>query len=175
MSSSVIRVCNYVLSGNRFSYHDCPRSENPRAVLIIGDLFDSTVRCDLDAKNALNFPSSVPEIQQDDRGLPIHFTQCQPPRHRHTRVDAKVAGISESARVSISNQQAGISADQFAEPIPIAAIESLDVKLKNLFVLPGRYAWRYGSSFHQRQFRPATIEGRLNTTHCRIHEPCDFL
>src|SRR5262249_56729311 len=103
----VSSVCNYGLSGNRFPYHDCPCSENRRAVLIIGDLFDSTVRCDLDANNALNFPSAVPEIQKDDRGLPVYFTQGQPPRHRHTRVDAKVAAISEAARVSISNQQAG--------------------------------------------------------------------
>ena len=47
----------------------------------------------------------------------------------------QVARIGEAPRESIGNQQTGIGTDQFAQPIPIAAIESFDVKMKDLFVL----------------------------------------
>ena len=100
-------------------------------MLVIGDPLDPAVRCHIEPDDSLDFPRAVPEIEENDRGLAVHFAQRQPPCHPHTFVDAKIARIGDAARESIGNEQTGIRADQFAQPVPIAAIESFDVKLKD--------------------------------------------
>ena len=68
---------------------------------------------------------AVAEMQENDCGLTVYLAQCQPPRHAHA-VDTEVAAIREAAGVSIGNEQSGVGADQFAESIPVLAIEPFD-------------------------------------------------
>ena len=103
-------------------------------MLIIGDPPDLPIRCNIEPNDSFNFPHTVPEIEENDRGLAVHLAQCQPPRRPHSFVHAKVARIGEAARESIGNEQAGIGADQFAQSIPVAPVEPLDVKPQDLLM-----------------------------------------
>lgn len=74
-------------------------------------------------------------MQENDGGLAIDFGRRQPPCDAHARIDAEVTAVGEAAGVSIGNEQTSVRTDQFAESIPILAIEPFDVQAKDLCVL----------------------------------------
>src|SRR5262245_45421934 len=142
------------MSVNQLAYHYGSGRESPWAVLVIGDPRDSAVRRDIKPNDSFDCPRGVAAIEQNDRDGAVHFAECQLPRLPHTLVNPKVARIGEVARESIGHEQPGIGADQFAQPVPIAPIETFDVQTKNLLVLGGRGTWPCRSVLRRGQFRP---------------------
>src|SRR5262245_48196754 len=122
-------------SRNRFPNDDRSGREDPRTVLVIGDPLDSAVCAHFDPNDSRDLPRAIVEMQKNDPGLTIDVAHSQPPRHPHARIDAELTAIREAARVPIGDEQSGVGADQFAEPVPVLAIEPLDVQAKDLLIL----------------------------------------
>src|SRR6266700_5328179 len=99
------------------------------------------------------------KIEENGRGPGVHLAPGQPPRHPHAFVNAKAARIGGAAR-EIGRQQTGIGADPFTQYIPIAMIESFDVKLKD-FLFSGVETRGAASRFSECRFRPAAIKGEF--------------
>ena len=64
-----------------------------------------------------------------ESGFAVHFTHRHLPRKRHALIAAKVGRVDQPAREPVRDAETGVGADQFAESVPVALIESLDVKM----------------------------------------------
>src|SRR5947209_2846362 len=111
-------------SADRLAHHNRSCSECPRAVLVISDPIDSAVSSDIKTHDSRQFPRAVSGMEKKNGRLAVHFAHGEPPHYLHARVNAKIAAGGEAACVTIGHLQAGVGADQFTQPIPIAAIES---------------------------------------------------
>ena len=68
--------------------------------------------------------------QNDHDGFTIHLTQSQLPWHRPPFVIAKVWRVCQWPRERVGYPELGVGTNQFAEAIPISAIEALDIELQ---------------------------------------------
>ena len=114
-------------------------------------------------------PAVAVRAQRDDRHLAVDVAERHPPI-RYPLVAAEVRRVRQPAREPIRDLKPRIGADQLAEAVPVAPVESIDVEVQQLRHGLRRRARRAGVLGQRRQLLPAATERRLHAAQCRVDE-----
>src|SRR5262245_13702220 len=85
LSFSVAQASSETADTSQIELRNDDRSgcEDPGAVLVIGNPVDSPVCAHFRLDDSRDFPRTIAQMQENDPGLTIDVTQCQPPRYPH--------------------------------------------------------------------------------------------
>src|SRR5260370_29667753 len=95
---------------------------------VVHDAHDALIN-HFEASNRIR-PPLVPVLAQDyDCQLAVHFSNCQSPWHCLAFVVPEIWRFVDGTGKAICDAKSSIGANQFAEPLPIPLVKSVDVEV----------------------------------------------
>src|SRR5215469_16802276 len=142
---------------------------HPRAMDVIHDPFNPLAD-HVEPDSGESRPGVRTPFENDHHGFTVHFTQGQFPRHRPPLVIEEIRCLGKLPGKPLGNVEPGVSANQFTHPVPIAAVEALDVELHDPFQLRARASSRHLSWRRISQLGSSAVECRLDAADGRIDQ-----
>src|SRR6266699_1769598 len=107
-------------------------------------------------------------MEPDDHRFAIQFAYCHPPLQRPALVIPEVRKIAELAQEGVAHLKASIGSNEFSDAVPVALVETVDIKTQQVRDLSVLRAWPLRLFGQAGQFRAAALERRLHATHSGI-------
>ncbi len=145
----------------------------PWTVCVIHDAVN-VVFSQMESDHRISRPCVGTPLEDDHRRFAIYFSNSQSPGQGPAPPIREIRGICKFARKGVGNIESSVRTDQLANPVPVAAVKTLDIELHHAPQFRARWPSGFWTRRRGRQSCSRAIEGGFNPTNRGVDHFSDF-